>query len=175
LPCIETLGIAAGRVEHQQRLASAESTALGGGEQRCTNTPPAYSSKHEHLREVPAMRLVLGLIQNDLNGADDRSRCVLSREHDSLATRYTRGHAVPVRLRFGAGHRKHEADGRATFHAVDQHLAQPLDHAIADGPKTSDLKGVRHFISSTHAKARWRRSRHIAQPCACGCDTRLAH
>jgi hypothetical protein len=45
--------------------------ALGGGEQRCANTPPAYSSKHEHLREVAAMRLVLRLIQNDLNGADD--------------------------------------------------------------------------------------------------------
>jgi hypothetical protein len=43
--------------------------ALGGGEQRCANTPPAYSSKHEHLREVAAMRLVLRLIQNDLNGA----------------------------------------------------------------------------------------------------------
>jgi hypothetical protein len=39
LPCIQALGVTAGRIEHQQRLASAESTTLGGSEQRCANTP----------------------------------------------------------------------------------------------------------------------------------------
>jgi hypothetical protein len=147
LPCIEALGVAAGRIEHQQRLASAESTALGGGEQRCANTPPAYSSKHEHLREVAAMRLVLRLIQNDLNGADD----VPAASSAASTTRSPRAtlaeHAAPVRLRFGARHREHEADGRATFHAVDQHLAQPLDLAITDGLKTSNLKIELHGAS----------------------------
>jgi hypothetical protein len=28
---------------------------------------------HEHLRNIRAMRLILGLIQDDLHGADDRS------------------------------------------------------------------------------------------------------
>jgi hypothetical protein len=32
-----------------------------------------------------ALRLILGLIQKDLNGADDRSRCVFSGEHHALA------------------------------------------------------------------------------------------
>ena len=76
------------------------------------------------------MRLILRLIQNDLNRADDRSRRVFSGEHHALAARHTRGRAAPERLRFGAGHRQHEADGCAAFHAVDQHVAQSLDLAI---------------------------------------------
>jgi hypothetical protein len=40
-----------------------------------------------------------------------------------------------------------EADGRAAFHAVDQHLAQPLDLAITDGLQTSNLKMDLHCAS----------------------------
>ena len=35
--------------------------SLGGSEQRCTHTLPADAPMHQHLRDVPAMRLILGL------------------------------------------------------------------------------------------------------------------
>ena len=110
---------------------------------------------HEHLREVPAMRLILWLSQDDLDRADDRSRRVVRDEHHSLAAPPARGRAAPERLGFGAGHREHEADGRPAFHAVDQHVAQPLDLAITHGVQRSDPNGDWHVISSTHADARW--------------------
>jgi hypothetical protein len=91
------------------------------------------------------MRLILRLSQNELNSADNRSCFVFSGEHHSLAPRHTLGHVAPERLRFGAGHREHEADGRATFHAIDQQIAQPLDLAITDGLQTSNLDGARHL------------------------------
>src|SRR3989442_876787 len=69
LPRIQALGIPAGRIEHQQRLAGAESATLGGSEQRGPDATPTRSPVHEHLREVPTMRLILRLSQDHLNGA----------------------------------------------------------------------------------------------------------
>ena len=100
---------------------------------------------HQHLGEVPAVRLVLRLLQDDLGGADDLSRGVLGGEHHALPARRARGGAAPERLRLGAGHREHEADGRAALHAVDQHVAQTLDLAITEGLQTSNPDGVRHL------------------------------
>src|ERR1039457_4711640 len=55
MPSIQSSGVTArGRIEHQQSSASAESTALGGGEERCADTLSTYSSMHKHLRDVPA-------------------------------------------------------------------------------------------------------------------------
>jgi len=156
LPRIQALGIPAGRIEHQQRLAGAESATLGGSEQRGPDATPTRSPVHEHLREVPTMRLILRLSQDHLNGAHDRSRRVFGGEHHSLAARHTRGRAAPERFRLGPGHREHEADGGAALHTVDQHLAQSLDLAITDGLQISNLNGVRHVISSTHANVPWR-------------------
>src|SRR5581483_11953338 len=110
-------------IEHQQRLAKAKSTTLGGSQQRCTDAPPPCSSMHKHFREVPTVWLVLRLSPNDLHSTDDRSRCVFGNEHYSLAARHTRGHVVPERLCFGAGYWEHKTDGCPAFHAVDQHVA----------------------------------------------------
>jgi hypothetical protein len=74
LPRIQAIAITVrDRIEHQQRLASAESAPLGRGEERRTDTSPPRSSMHQHFRDVPAMRLIFRLMQNDLNRADDRS------------------------------------------------------------------------------------------------------
>jgi hypothetical protein len=93
---------------------------------------PAGAPVHEHLRDVAAMRLILGLSQNDLNGADDRAVRVFGREHDAFAARDTFGRTPPECVRLGAGHREHKTDRRATFDAVDQHVAQALDLSITD-------------------------------------------
>jgi len=66
------------------------------------------------------MRLILGLCQDDLHGADDRARCVFGSKHDALAACHTRGYIVPIRRRLAAGHWQHEAHGRTAFHAVDE-------------------------------------------------------
>ena len=99
---------------------------------------------HEHFRDVAAMRLVLRQVQEDLDGADDRSRRVFGGEHHALTARHARGCTAPERLRLRARHREHEADGRATFDAVDQDVAQALDLALADVLQASNPDGVRH-------------------------------
>ena len=99
---------------------------------------------HEYLREVAAVRLILGLSQDHLRGADNRSRGVFGAEHDALAARHTRGRAAPECVGLCAGHRQHEADGRAALHTIDQHVAQSFDLALPDRLKTTDPNGVRH-------------------------------
>ncbi len=94
---------------------------------------------------------------NDLHRADDRS-CLRPQRRAPRARRAPHSPTMlaPERLRLGAGHREHEADGRAAFHAVDQHVAQPLDLAIADGLQTANLNGVRtsHLLDAPRALAR---------------------
>ena len=51
-------------------------------EQRSADTSAACSSMHKHLGQVSAVRLILGLSQNDLDSADYSSRFVFSREND---------------------------------------------------------------------------------------------
>jgi hypothetical protein len=78
---------------------------------------------HEHLRQIGAMRLILRLGPNDLNGADDRSRGILSCEHHPLAARQAGCDAAPEGPRLRSGYRKHEADGSTAFHTIDKHVA----------------------------------------------------
>ena len=99
------------------------------------------------------MRLILGLRKHDLYGADDRARCVFGSKHHALAARHTRRYTVPIRRRFGAGHRQDEAHGCTAFHAVNEHVAQALDLAITERLQISNLNGARHFIASVPARA----------------------
>ena len=104
------------------------------------------------------MRLTFRLSQDDLHRADDPHR-VFGGEHEALAARRARGRAAPERFRFGPRHGEHEADGGPALHAIDQHVAQPLDLAIADGLETSNLNGARHsLISSMHVSAQAQRA-----------------
>src|SRR5688572_24299197 len=107
---------------------------------------------HEHLREVRAMWLIFRLSQDDLGGADDAGR-VLGDEEESLATRQAGPGAAPERVRLGAGHRQHEADGGPAFHAIDQQVAQPLDLARAERGQTAN-----HHRSTTARPYRTRSS-----------------
>jgi hypothetical protein len=99
---------------------------------------------HEHLREVAAMGLILGLGEDDLCRPHDGAAWLFRREHDAFAARRTRRHAAPERLRFGPGHGQHEADGGATFHAVDQHVAQFLDLGVPHARQRANLDGIGH-------------------------------
>jgi hypothetical protein len=155
-PSVQARGVAArDSIKHQQCSAGAKSTALGGAEESCTNTSTASTPMHEHLRNVCAMWLILGLRPGELNGSHDRSGRVLGGEHQALAARQTHGDARPIRFGFGARHGKHEAYGCAAFNAVDKDIAQPLYFPIIDLLKTSDLHRFRQvFTSSASAISR---------------------
>jgi len=67
------------------------------------------------------MRLVLGLVQDELHGADDRAGlAVLGDEQDALAARDGTSDAAPERFRAGAVERLHEADRRAAVDDIDE-------------------------------------------------------
>src|SRR5204863_9168737 len=86
----------------------------------------------------------LGVAQDILRAPDTRARGVVAAERDALAARHTRGRAAPECVGLCAGHRQHEADGRAALHTIDQHVAQSFDLALPDRLKTTDPNGVRH-------------------------------
>jgi hypothetical protein len=100
---------------------------------------------HQHLRDFPAVRLILRLVQDDLHCADD-GVCFLGYEHSSLAAHSALGYLGPVSVRFGARYRVEKADGRAALHAIDEHLAQTPDLPIADALRAVNLKDIRHFL-----------------------------
>src|SRR5262249_7149751 len=141
---VETLGVVARRIQHEQRFACAAGAPFRRSEQRRADASPPGLTMHEHLGEVATMRLIFGLRQDHLCGANDPPRGVLRGEHEALAARHAGADMTPERFRFRACHRKHEADGRAAFHAVDQHLTQSLDLALPDSLQASNLDGVGH-------------------------------
>src|SRR5262249_32253666 len=54
---VETLGVVAGGVEYQQRLAAFARRDFGGSHQRCAQSLTACPAMHQHLRETGAVRL----------------------------------------------------------------------------------------------------------------------
>jgi hypothetical protein len=66
----------------------------------------------EHLGQVGPVLLVVGLLEHELDRADDAD-VVLRHEQRALAGRDTGGHAAPERLRLFRRQRVHEADRRA--------------------------------------------------------------
>jgi hypothetical protein len=98
---------------------------------------------HQHLGDVGAMRLILGQIQNQLHGAAD-AEGVFRHEQRALPFRDAIRHATPEGHRLVARHRLHEADRRAAFDAIDQHVGQPPDDCVVDRGETPDRPRLRH-------------------------------
>ena len=65
--------------------------------------------------------------ENALHGADDAALVVLRDEQRTLAARHAIGDLAPERDGLGPRHRLHEADRRAAFDAIDQHVGQRVD------------------------------------------------
>ena len=111
----------------------------GGRDERERNE----AAVHEHLRQIAAVRLVLGLGEDDLRRADDGAVRVLRRQHDDLAALHVRRQAAPERVGLGSRHRQQEADRRAALHAVDQHVAE-LRRKLENGsPEPKHILTVR--------------------------------
>src|ERR1700693_6067700 len=155
LASIETLGIAARGIEHQQTLPEAQCQPFGRLEQRRSDAVTPRTPMHQHLGNVAAMRLVLRLIEQQLYGADDRAVGRFGQQQTQLTALETCAGALPEGRRLGARHRQHEADRGAAFDAVDQHIAQALDLARAKSSRLSNAESVQHAVSaSSWARAR---------------------
>src|SRR5512138_964197 len=129
------------RVEHEQPLACVERCAFGREQQRSADAGVARASMHEHLRDIGSMRLILRHRGDYGHGPHDRAIRILRGEHDALATGNTLCVASPKAFRFLARHRIHEAHGRAAFDAIDEHVAELADLALAERLENLDANG----------------------------------
>jgi hypothetical protein len=71
------------------------------------------------------VRLVLGPREHDLHGPDSFARGAVFRDQEHpVAGRDPVGDPAPERVRSRPGERRHEADGRAALHAIDEDVGQ---------------------------------------------------
>ena len=152
----------------------ADDVALGGSHQRLAQPLAARTAVHQHLGDVGAVRLVLGLVEDHLHGAHDAVG-VLGHQQHALAARHAVAHLAPERERLVVRHRQHEAHRRPAFDAVDEHVGQAPQLRLVQGVEPADFKGrgwgvVRHGISARAGGGAWRPAprRSARRPCA-GC------
>ncbi|KAJ3058714.1 hypothetical protein HK102_010348, partial [Quaeritorhiza haematococci] len=141
---VEPGGVAVGDgVEDQKRLAARAGGLLGGAHQGLADAPAAGSAGHQHLRQVGAVRLVFGEVDDQLHGAAESLR-ILGRQDDPAARgRFTR-HATPERLGPFPRQREHEADRGPALDAIDQQVGEPPDRCAVDGiePPHGPVRGA---------------------------------
>src|ERR1700722_8740269 len=68
--CIEPLGIAARRVEHQQRFPALAREALRLPQERGPQPSSPSAAVYQHFRNISAVRLIFRLTENQLYGPD---------------------------------------------------------------------------------------------------------
>jgi hypothetical protein len=91
---------------------------------------------HEHLGQIRAVGLVLGLIEQQLDGAA-HPLIVLGDQQGPLPRSHPLRHPPPEGDGPLPAERMHEADRGAPLDAVDQHLGQPIDLGIIDGEQAA--------------------------------------
>jgi hypothetical protein len=64
---------------------------------------------HQHLGEIGTMRLILGLLQDELNRANDAVAIVVSRQQQAFCVLNAVCQATPVRPGLGSREGEHEA------------------------------------------------------------------
>jgi hypothetical protein len=115
-----------------RRSASAEavsstSSVFDSVHQGLADAVAAGTPVDQELGHVGAVRLIFRKVHEELDRAVDASLGVARDQEQSLAARHGVGGAVPERARPVPRQRRHEADGGAADHTVDQHLAQGFD------------------------------------------------
>ena len=93
------------------------------------------------------MRLVLGLIEHDLDGAEDAG-LILRDQQGAGAVLDIPGDPAPERQRILQRKRMHEADGSAAVHTVDQDVRKALDLRIRHAGQSPD--GIGAGIAAPH-------------------------
>ena len=111
---------------------------LGGAHQRGARAPAPRAAVHEHLREVGAVRLVLGLVEHQLHRADDAA-LVLGDQQRAFAAGHVIGDArarTPRALASGRGCMKLTEAPPSTQSISTS--ASACDLGVADLPKAPD-------------------------------------
>ena len=98
---------------------------------------------HQHLRQIGAVRLVLGLVEHQLHGAAQALR-ILGDQQRAFARGHALRHAAPERHRAVARQRVHEAHRRTAFDAVDQHVGELVDLRVIERVQASQGPGGCH-------------------------------
>jgi hypothetical protein len=102
---------------------------------------------HQHLGHVGAVRLVLGLFEDHLHGAD-HALGVLGHQQHAFASRRAVADAAPKGQRAFARQGLHEADGRAAVDAIDQEVGQPLGCGVVQHVDAAQCGvGIQGFTS----------------------------
>ena len=114
------------RIEHQNRFAVGSGALFDGLHKRASDAVAAGAAVHEQLRDIGPVRLVLRPGPEDLDGAHDLF-AKLSDEQFTTAREHVVARGMPETPGLGALEREHEADGRATLDAIDQHLRKGRD------------------------------------------------
>jgi hypothetical protein len=99
--------------------------------QRCPEPLAACTTMHQHLRELGAVRLVLGLVEHELHGAA-QAASIGGHEQRAFAPGDALGHPPPECDGAVARQRVHEAHRRAAVDAVDQHARKVIDLRIIE-------------------------------------------
>jgi len=128
------------RVEDKERLATFARGHFGGSHQQCCESLPACAAMHEQFGNIRAVRLVLRLMENELDGTAD-AQTILGDEERAGSRRHFLRHTPPKRQGSLAREGLHEADGRAPIHAVQQDTRELLELSIIDGIKPSHVPG----------------------------------
>jgi len=112
---------------------------LGRPHQRRADAAPSRAAANEHLRDVGAVRLVLGQMKDELHRADDGAgRAVLGDEQGAFAALDAGGDAAPERLGASEVQRMREADRRVAVDDVDEQRREPGDLGVAGLREAAD-------------------------------------
>jgi hypothetical protein len=141
---IKACAIAAGDgVEHQEGFATFAGDDFGLSQEGGAETFSAGPPMDEHFREIGAVRLILGEVENELNRAADALLIVRDEDRAFAGGDATRD-AAPERNGSFARERVHEADGRASLDAINQDIGEFFDEFVAeriDAARVPDVDG----------------------------------
>ena len=105
---------------------------------------------NEHLGQIGAVRLVLGLGEHELDRADDAG-VVLRNQQCPPPCGNVVGHAAPELLRSGRLEWVEEADARVAVDRVDEDARERLDLRVVGRVEPPDRRpGSRAHVSSVH-------------------------
>ncbi len=108
--------------------------------QRCPESLAACAAMHQQLRQIGAVRLILGLFEHQLHGAA-HAFCVLGDEQRAMARGHALRDAAPERYRALARQRAHEAHRGTAFDAVDQYARERFDVRVIQYVQTAHGPG----------------------------------
>ena len=118
-------------------MPQSRAVASAASHQRRAEAAPAGAAMDEHLGQVGAVRLVLGLGEHELDGADDAG-VVLGDQQRAPPRSHVVGDAAPELLRPLRLEGMEEADARVAVDRVDEDARERRDLGVVDRVEPAD-------------------------------------